>query len=387
MSTGKSPNSKQQQSRSQRITNNRFRNATKNKSRSIILQHDGCDESESLPTSFKASKMRTTKQQNCNSASTIITTPTKSSNSLVYRKPGSSRSKYTTNDTGGVSYGVDSTDIVIAGSSTNLQNKHLYTIKPIIPARKKELISVAKAMHREAFAPRVKKLFQRETNAALDAVESGIYIGWGCPKFTWDCIRLDSTSRCFCDHTLEEHEPFEKTMTAASKKQPKRLLKCLVTNCSCRSFNFVPQRPEDIGEWWLRKRPGFDGAGWRAKCRCKHTHVQHNPASKRCKVAGCSCFRFESNFLCAACDRHLEEHETFFEDAKTRQEIGLPCGQHYLPFNELPDLRNICLSGAPEDSRRYEEIAFGPYSIPPPISNKLQTSSTNQVTQFTRGYR
>lgn len=382
-SAGKNPSSSQQQRRRARITNNKKQqNAPNNKSRSIILHHDDCDELKSSPMPLKEERTRKTntlKKKNFKGASS-----TTSSSSSTIMKPKRTSSVV---HHGKSIISTDSTDISIAGSSTQLQNRHSYTIKPIIPARKKELISVAKAMHREAFAPRVKKLFQRETNAAIDAVETGVYIGWRCPEFTWDCIRLDSASRCFCDHTLEKHEPFHKRITASSGKQPKRFIKCLVTNCSCKSFNFVPQRPEDIGEWWLPKRPGFDGSAWRAKCRCKHTHVQHNPASKRCKITGCSCFRFESNFLCAACDRHLEEHETFFEDTKTRQEFGLPCGQHYLPFNELPDLRNICLSGEPEDSRRYEEIAFGPYSIPPPSNNKSQTGLTDQVKQFRRDYR
>jgi len=238
-----------------------------------------------------------------------------------------------------------------------------YTIRPIIPARKKELISVANAMHREKFAPRVKKLFQPETNAALSAIESGVYIGWRCPEFTWDCIRLGSHSRCFCDHNLQEHEQYS---GGSGKKKQK--LKCL--QCPCKNFNFIPQRPEDIGEFWLRKRPGFDELNWRAKCRCKHTHVQHNADTRRCKVRGCACFVFESNFLCAACDRHLEEHGTFFDDANSRVAQGLPCGQHYLPFNELPDLRNICLTGSPNDSNRYNSIAEGPNAIPSaPVAN------------------
>ena len=379
MSSGKTLSTIQNGQR--KIRRTKQQNVPNNKTRSIILQDD-CDKMK-LPLNYCS--------EDPNKSRTKTRTNKKTSTVVAVRKISSSTASFVTGDEkpeystkyNGDAKGVDSMDLVVR--SAQLQNRHSYTFKPIIPARKKELISVAKAMHREAFAPRVKKLFERETNAALNAVESGIYIGWRCPEFTWDCIRLDNTSRCFCDHALEEHEPFNIKKMAG--KQPKRLIKCLMGNCSCKSFNFIPQRPEDIGEWWLRKRPGFDGASWRAKCRCKHTHIQHNPASKRCKIAGCSCFRFESNFLCAACDWHLENHETFFEDTKTRQEIGLPCGQHYLPFNELPDLRKICLSGgAPEDSRRYEEIALGPYSIPPTSKNKSQRDARNRL-QFRQDYR
>ena len=43
-------------------------------------------------------------------------------------------------------------------------------------------------------------------------------------------------------------------------------------------------------------------------------------------VTGCGCGHFISNFLCAACDRHWEDHETFFETEQMRVEKGLPVG-------------------------------------------------------------
>lgn len=337
-------------------TRKKNQNNTPIKNRSVIFHGDDEDKMNEKNTATKRRSKKNSSKASSRSKTTTTQSPSNSSIGSSSVMPAKSRhiekSDYGHEDT-------STTDIVV--KSTQLQNRH-YTVKPIIPARKKELISVARAMHREKFAPRVKKLFERETKAAIGAVESGFYIGWRCPSFTWDCIRLDHSSRCFCDHSLQEHD-----MSRFEAGQPNngRSIKCSIANCSCRSFNFVPQRPEDIGEWWLRKRPDFDESAWRAKCRCKHSHVHHNPVSRRCKVACCACFRFESNFLCAACDRHLEEHETFFEDAKMRQQSGLPCGQHYLPFNELPDLRNICLSENEDDSRRYEEIAYGPYSIPP----------------------
>lgn len=42
---------------------------------------------------------------------------------------------------------------------------------------------------------------------------------------------------------------------------------------------------------------------------------------------GCGCNSFESNFLCAACDRRWEEHETFFETEETRRRGGRPYGE------------------------------------------------------------
>ena len=229
-----------------------------------------------------------------------------------------------------------------------------YTVRPIVPASKAELLPVARAMNREDFAPRLKKLFDPEREAALEAIETGIYIGWRCPEFKHDCIRVGKASRCFCGHVLSEHNGYH----GNSVSVPCRA-------CECKAFAFVPARPEDVGEWWLPRRPSFDRAAWRAKCKCKHTHEQHCPTnSRRCRIKSCPCAGFNSAFVCAACDRHWGEHETVFESAEHRRVEGIPYGQHYLPFHEMPELRNVVLTGREDDNSMYEELASGPYAIP-----------------------
>lgn len=47
-------------------------------------------------------------------------------------------------------------------------------MKPVVPAEKAELLSVAKAMHRENFAKNVKALFHLEKEAALKSIETGV---------------------------------------------------------------------------------------------------------------------------------------------------------------------------------------------------------------------
>lgn len=224
-------------------------------------------------------------------------------------------------------------------TTRNFPNVTRYDIRPVVPAKKSELIPVAKAMHREEFGSRLHSLFQPEKDAALEAIDSDVYIGWRCEEYTWDCIRLGSNSRCFCNHSLHEHGQYN----GRSVK-----VKCCVINCPCKSFAFIPERPKDIGEWWLQKRPGFDLTTWRAKCKCKHTHITHDPETKICAVRGCSCFAFKSDFLCAACDRHWEDHWTFFDTAMSRREKGLPVGEEYLPFYEMAELRDIVLHGEKE---------------------------------------
>lgn len=219
-----------------------------------------------------------------------------------------------------------------------------YKMRVVKPAEKYDVVSFAKAMN-DDFAPKLKELFDTETAAAIEAQKSGVYVGWRCPDFQHDCQRVFYTSRCFCDHPLSDHAKYH----ALSVKVP-----CQVPGCTCKAYQWIPNRPEDIGEFWLSKRPGFDAKAWRAKCRCKHTHNFHDPSRPmRCKVKGCSCGGFNSDFLCAGCDRHWEDHQTFFDSEKSRREQGLPVGTDWLPFAEMPDLRNIALTGNETDDSQY----------------------------------
>ncbi|XP_014721521.2 protein FAM221B isoform X1 [Equus asinus] len=183
-----------------------------------------------------------------------------------------------------------------------------YTVHPVVPA-KAELVEVAKAMQREKFGAQVNHLFQWEKNAALNARQIGLYIGWRCPHYLWDCFRIGEESKCFCGHLLREHQ------IVSDISVP-----CNVGQCRCLMFCFIPSRPEEVGEFWLKRRATFDPKAWRAQCRCKHSHEDHSAiGSHPCRVKGCCCNCFESNFLCAACDRRWEEHETFFETEGTRR--------------------------------------------------------------------
>lgn len=40
------------------------------------------------------------------------------------------------------------------------------------------------------------------------------------------------------------------------------------------------RRPEEIGEWWLARRKGFNVHSWRAQCKCRHGHPQHDPVTR-----------------------------------------------------------------------------------------------------------
>ncbi|XP_059581384.1 protein FAM221B isoform X1 [Alligator mississippiensis] len=234
-----------------------------------------------------------------------------------------------------------------------------YTVRAVVPAEKAELVSVAKAMHRERFGRTVQELFNLEREAALKAIKTGLYVGWRCPEYLWDCFRVGDRSKCFCGHLLQEHQVYAKTRV---------LVPCAMPNCKCQGFAFIPARPEDVGEFWLKRRIGFNATAWRATCRCKHSHEQHMPrASRACQARGCCCTGFESSFLCAACDRRWEEHETFFESTEARRQGGRPYGEAYLPFAEMPELRNAVLTGHESDSSAYEVLRTG---LPAPSSSR-----------------
>ncbi|XP_036033379.1 protein FAM221B [Onychomys torridus] len=241
-----------------------------------------------------------------------------------------------------------------------------YASHPVVPAKRAELINVPKPMHREQFGARVKNLFQWEKDSALKAIQTGLYIGWRCPHYLWDCFRIGDESKCFCGHLLKEHQIISDLSVP-----------CSVSQCRCLMFCFIPSRPEEVGEFWLKRRATFDPKAWRAQCRCKHTHQEHAATGAHpCRHRGCCCSRFESNFLCAACDRRWEEHETFFENEETRRRGGRPYGADYVPFAEMPALRDAILTNSDLEALQMQGVSGLPSSHPrslaPPGPSNLQ---------------
>lgn len=99
-----------------------------------------------------------------------------------------------------------------------------------------------------------------------------------------ECGRISSQSKCFCGHKFLDHP-------LASKKSANP--KCM--KCPCKRYAFIPQRPEEVGMYWLVRRKDFNVNAWRAKCKCQHNHEEHAcNAPYNCKK--CSCFGFNSDF-------------------------------------------------------------------------------------------
>ncbi|KAF5401134.1 hypothetical protein PHET_05553 [Paragonimus heterotremus] len=201
------------------------------------------------------------------------------------------------------------------------------------------------------FATKTKELFSPEVDAVREAISSGVYIAWRPTEKPWDqqdCQRVSSKARCFCGHLLNQHQNFD---------GKRAFLKCEQNGCACQAFSFVPSRPEEVGEFWLRKRRDFDEALYRVKCKCKHTHEEHAayPTPYRCKAPGCGCSGFTSAFVCAACDKPWNQHQTVIETEAERRAAGRQVGEAWMPFSELPGLSNIALTGV--DSPDIETLA------------------------------
>merc|ERR1711879_1029978 len=129
-----------------------------------------------------------------------------------------------------------------------------------------------------------------------------------------DCVRIGPGAKCFCGHLFENH-------AEASRKNDKR--RCL--QCGCRKFSFIPQRPEEVGEWWLPRRKGFNVHKWRAKCKCGHTHEEHGENRPHC-CKRCGCGSFNGAFACLVCNRKWADHETLTETPQERQNSGRAVG-------------------------------------------------------------
>ncbi|XP_075415613.1 protein FAM221B [Tenrec ecaudatus] len=251
------------------------------------------------------------------------------------------------------------------------------TVRPVVPARQAELVEVAKAMHRGQFGAQVNHLFHWEKQAALSAIQTGLYIGWRCPHYLWDCFRIGDESRCFCGHLLKEH----RIISGIS-------VPCGVSQCRCLMFCFIPSRPEEVGEFWLTRRATFNPKAWRAQCRCKHSHEDHlATGSHPCRHQGCCCRFFESNFLCAACDRRWEEHETFFETEEARRRGGRPHGEgqpgggvcdHSRTYNESHAIKHC-------HSQRPPQYNFTPHPTLLPISSTSHTCTDSHRQATTLG--
>ncbi|KAL8447467.1 hypothetical protein Emed_004421 [Eimeria media] len=236
-------------------------------------------------------------------------------------------------------------------------------------------------------------MFREENEAADQALDTGIYRVWRSP-YVFDCVRrrglyvsdnglrlttyaecfrVGPRSRCFCGHPLSAHseeqrqqsrqqllrelQPSSVAAKASAVQTPDlasntrgrstasrgQSLKAGVnaescSECGCSAFTYIPSHPDAIGEHWLSSRKNFDVEKWAAKCKCKHTHLEHRAASPF-GCLHCGCRAFASAWECLICDRKWEDHEMFAETAAERSALGLSTGDAFRPLSEAGGLQ------------------------------------------------
>lgn len=205
---------------------------------------------------------------------------------------------------------------------------------------------------------------------------TGVYIVYRNADTKQECTRVGPSAVCFCGHGLGAHAGpdggrcgggpkfsfatpnpagggggssatvLERKRSESGDEACKPCAAAAAAPCACRRFVFVPRRPEEVGEWWLPRRRGFNVHGWRAKCRCGHGHDEHDPSNRQCVAAGCAgCAAFSSAFCCVVCEARWEAHETVAEDEQERRTAGRPTREHSFPLADSPNLRSLVYGG------------------------------------------
>lgn len=228
------------------------------------------------------------------------------------------------------------------------------------------LSAIKNGIHKHGPSVGGKEMLLLENEGASESLRTGVYAVWRSSRNNEDfCARIGPRSRCFCGHVYSKHKLLGKSGVLPT---------CTLCVCSC--FNYVPQRPEEVGDWWLPRRRGFNVHSWKAKCKCGHAHDDHDPLHRSCKTCGCA--HFQSNFLCVSCDGHWEEHETVFEGEDERKLAGLAIGHAFRPLVDQPDIHAAVFGGGaptPEelysggliDAQQYQDMIvndLGPLACP-----------------------
>lgn len=181
-------------------------------------------------------------------------------------------------------------------------------------------------------------MMDAEMLAAEEAIRTGLYGVWRNEAHGSDfCGRVGPMSRCFCGHDLGHH-PWKN----------RKALSPACTTCVCNNFRYMPRRPEEVGEYWLPRRRGFDVNIWRAKCKCGHSHEDHDPKFLGCRRCGCATFL--SAWMCVACDGKWEDHETIWETEQERRRANRPVGEAFMPLSARPQLQHAVFDPAQSQS-------------------------------------
>jgi len=218
-----------------------------------------------------------------------------------------------------------------------------------------------------------KKMMKWEFKHAKDAIKSGIYVTLYNDYRKYECTRLGKLSRCFCNHLYAKHK-LKILKNGRFGKNP-----CEEEGCGCENYVYMFRRPEEIGQYFLTRRKGFDINEWRPLCSCKHPHAVHDPVKTKCKE--CACRKFIGNFACLSCDGKWDEHVVLYEDEELRKELGKPVGEAFYPLSDVPEIQQQFLKQLEEEEEKAKNAAEEAKDKPVEAESSIEKIETgmNQV--------
>jgi len=214
---------------------------------------------------------------------------------------------------------------------------HFYkSLKMMDAMQPKTPEAVLASLQQHGAAVGAKKMLVWEFKHAKQAISSKIYVTLYNMDKDYECTRLGKFSRCFCNHLYAKHN-LKKLKNGRFGKNP-----CGEEGCKCENYLYMYRRPEEIGQYYLTRRKGFDVNDWRPLCKCRHPHANHSADKRKCTK--CSCGKFVSDFLCLSCDGKWEEHEVRYDHEADRISDNKPVGQLYYPLHDVPEIQQEFLA-------------------------------------------
>eukprot|EP00826_Nyctotherus_ovalis_P012798 TRINITY_DN1340_c0_g1_i20.p1 TRINITY_DN1340_c0_g1~~TRINITY_DN1340_c0_g1_i20.p1 ORF type:complete len:286 (-),score=74.43 TRINITY_DN1340_c0_g1_i20:47-904(-) len=170
--------------------------------------------------------------------------------------------------------------------------------------------------------------FEAYKKKVQKARENRLYVAWRNSK-GMDCKMVGPSSSCFCGHRYRDHN-FDNVKT--------KEVHCKDKKCACRLFSYVPiYGSADL------------------KCLCKHSYMQHDPRTKKCKTAKCTCSKFISNHSCS-CGQRYPEHTTVFESREERQKQGRAVDPPHMKGNLAAGMGGVTDFASLADGAEREEM-------------------------------
>ena len=131
---------------------------------------------------------------------------------------------------------------------------------------------------------------------------------WECNKCKKQCLPIRGESWCLCGHRRKVHKQVIGKDGKISIKCTSRARGSGGGKCKCEHFYYIAAQ----GAWILR-------------CRCKHKHIDHNPAPGKhvCTRKSCKkCVGFDSPWVCN-CGCKWIDHTQKTVERKTRSILDL----------------------------------------------------------------